>query len=235
VSSSGHVVLVPHLFGWSYADAPADERKTFEVALHAGSAPALLLALRGEGVGDLRQLALTLAPPALAGLMLEQLVEERLGGPWSVALAQILGGVALLAADRSAERRSTASAADHLAVGFAQALALAPGLSRSGAALTAARWRGLSREEAALLAIRAAIPVTVAAGFLKGGRIAREGIGPDLRAPLAAGATAAFASALAALPLARRTRWAGIAAYRIALGLGALSRAAAERRKMRRR
>lgn len=235
MSSSGHLVLVPHLLRWNYSDVPAGERKTFEVALHAGSAPALLLALRGEPVGDLRLLALTLGPPALAGLLLEHVVEERLGGARSVALAQVIGGATLLAADRTAERRSTPTAADHLAVGVAQALALVPGLSRSGAALTAARWRGLSREAGALLALRAALPVTVAAGFLKGARIAREGIAAELRAPLAAGASAALASALAALPLARRTHWAGLAAYRIALGLGALGRGAAERRKKRRR
>jgi undecaprenyl-diphosphatase len=223
VSSSGHVALLPHLLGWGYGELPADVRKTFEVALHAGSAPAVVVALRGEPIFDLR-LALTLAPPALAGLALERFVEERLGGPRSVAVAQVLAGAALLAADRVPERRSKPSAADHVAVGVAQALALVPGVSRSGAALTAARSRGLTRAAAASLALRAALPVTAGAGVLKGVRIVREGVAGDLRGPLAAGAVAALASALAALPLARNTRWTPVAAYRIALGLGTLWR-----------
>jgi undecaprenyl-diphosphatase len=222
VSSSGHVVLLPNLLGWRYAELPADARKTVEVALHAGSAPALVLALPDRRVGDLRLLALTLAPAALAGLLLERFVEERLGGPQPVAVAQVVAGAALLAADRAPERRSTASAADHLAVGAAQALALAPGVSRYGAALTVARWRGLSRGAAAGLALRAAIPVTAGAGLLKGARIARGDLPPDLRGPLAAGMAAAFVSALAALPLARRAPVGALAAYRIALGAGAL-------------
>jgi undecaprenyl-diphosphatase len=224
VSSSGHVALVPRLLGWRYAELPADVRKTFEVALHVGSAPALLVALRREPAADPRLLALTLAPAALAGLLLERLVEERLGGPRSVAVAQALAGAALLAADRVPERRAAPTAADHLAVGAAQALALVPGVSRSGAALTAARRRGLSREAAASLALRAAIPVTAGAGLLKGARLVRQGVAPGLRGPLATGALAAFASSLAALPLARRTRWGPVAGYRIALGLGTLWR-----------
>ena len=222
MSSSGHVVLLPHLLGWDYVELPADVRKTVEVALHAGSAPALVLALRGQRLGDLRLLALTFAPPAVAGLLLESFIEERLGSPRSVAVAQALAGAALLVADRAPERRTTASAMDHLAVGAAQALALAPGVSRSGAALTVARLRGLSREAAAGLALRAAIPVTAGAGLLKGVRIAERGAPPGLQGALAAGMAASFVSALAALPLARRTRWRGLAVYRIALGLGTL-------------
>lgn len=224
VSSSGHVALLPHLLGWRYPALPPHLRKTFEVALHAGSAPALLLAVRGQGGRDPHLLALTLAPPALAGLLLERAVEERLGGPRSVALAQIVAGAALLATDLAPERRSAPTAADHVAVGIAQAVALVPGVSRSGAALTAARARGLTREAAASLALRAALPVTAGAGVLKGARILRRGVPRELRAPLAAGAGAALATGLAAVPLARGTRWRGLAVYRIALGAVALWR-----------
>jgi undecaprenyl-diphosphatase len=180
------------------------------------------LALRGE-LGRAPHLqALTLLPAALAGLVLERPIERRLGGLRSVAVAQILGGAALIAADRRPQRRRAPGALDHLAVGVAQAAALAPGVSRSGAALTAARLRGLSRETAAALALRAALPVTVGAGLLKGVRAARDGIAPELRGPAAVGAGAALASALAALPLARSTRWRALGAYRITLGVTAL-------------
>jgi undecaprenyl-diphosphatase len=226
VSSSGHIALVPRLLGWDYDGLPADARKTFEVALHAGSAPAVALALRGTRRRDPHLLALTLLPPALAGALLERPIEQRLGGPRSVALAQIAAGAALLLADRRPELRDTPDAADHLAVGFAQAAALVPGVSRSGAALTVARWRGLTRGAAADLSLQAALPVTIGAGLLKGLRAALDGVPAELRRPAALGAAAACAAALAALPLARSTRWRELAAYRIGLGLFALGRLA---------
>jgi undecaprenyl-diphosphatase len=222
VSSSGHLALLPRLLGWDYPDLPADARKTFEVALHAGSAPALALALRGGIARDPHLQALTFLPPAVVGLAFERPIERHLGGVRSVAIAQIVAGAALLAADLRPERRTEPTALDHLAVGLAQAAALVPGVSRSGAALTAARLRGLSRPAAAALSLRAALPVTVGAGVLKGVRAAREGLPAELRAPAAVGAAAACASALAALPLARGTRWRGVALYRVVLGLGAL-------------
>ena len=213
---------MPRLLGWSYAELPPETRKTFEVALHGGSAPVLAIALRGELRRDLHLQALTLLPPAAAGLLFERPIERRLGGVRSVAVAQILAGVALFVADGRPQRRGEPDALDHLAVGLAQAAALVPGVSRSGAALTAARLRGLSRDAAASLALRAALSVTVGAGVLKGARAVREGVPSDLRAPAAAGAAAAFVSALAALPLARRSGWRAVAAYRVALGAGAL-------------
>ena len=235
MSSSGHLALVPRLLGWSHAELPPDVRKTFEVALHAGSAPALVLALRGVGLGDARLLALTLVPPALAGLAFEHPIERRLGGVRSVAGAQLVAGAALLVADAVGERRERArsgapGALDHLAVGLGQAAALMPGVSRAGAALTVARLRGLSREDSLRLSLRAALPVTVAAGALKGARVAGGGsrvvLAPALRGPLAAGTGAALVSALASLPLlslvARGGALRAIASYRIALGAAAL-------------
>lgn len=230
MSSSAHLALVPRLARMRYAALPPGERKAFEVALHAGTAPALALALRrrpAPKAGAL--LALSLAPPALAGLVLERPVEQRLGEPRSVALAQIVAGSALLWADRRPVRRARPDARDHLAVGLAQALALVPGVSRAGGALSAARLRGLSRPAATTLALQAALPVTLAAAALKGSRLAREGFARDLRGPAAAGAGAAFLSALASVPLARRLEarhsLAPLAAYRI--GLGALALRAA--------
>jgi undecaprenyl-diphosphatase len=196
------------------------------VALHAGSAPALALALRGEASCDLRLQALTFLPPAVIGFAFERPIEQRLGGVRSVAIAQLLGGAALIAADLRPERRDAPTALDALAVGLGQAAALVPGVSRSGAALTAARLRGLTRPAAASLALRAALPVTVGAGALKGVRAVREGVPAELRGPAAAGAAAACVSALAALPLARGTRWRPLGLYRIALGAVALARGA---------
>ncbi len=224
VSSSGHVALAGRLLGADYARLPPDVRKTFEVVLHAGSAPVLAMAAP-KGLGA-TGLALTLLPPAVVGLMLEKPIERRLGGPVSVGVAQIAAGAALLLADRRPAAREAATAGDQLAVGLAQAVALIPGVSRSGGALTAARLRGLSRPAALRLALAAALPVTLAATSLKGLRMAQRGGFP---APALAGATAALVSSAAALPLVglleRAPSWAPLAGYRIAVG--ALSLAAA--------
>jgi undecaprenyl-diphosphatase len=240
VSSSGHLALVPQLLGWAYPELPADARKTFEVALHAGSTPALLLAARGELRDDARLLALTVLPPAVAGLALERVVEERLGGACSVGVAQALAGAALVVADLRGGAGSCrpAAALDHLAVGLAQAVALVPGVSRSGAALTAARLRGLSRPAALRLSLRAAVPVTVAAGALKAARRAAGGGALAARSDqlprdaLTAGATAALLSSLWALPLLTLLERAkvlrAVACYRLVLGVAVLSR---ERRR----
>ena len=223
VSSSAHIALVPRVFGWRYASLDAARRKTFEVALHAGSAPALALAAAAGGTRPRPAwLALTVLPPAIAGLLLERPIERRLGGPRSVALAQVAAGAALWAADRRPDHRTSPDAADHLAVGIAQALSLAPGVSRAGAALTAGRVRGLARPAAAALALQAALPVTVAATALKAYRLARAGGPGDALPAMAAGAGASLAAGLAARGLFQRLASDGsytpLAAYRIAFG-----------------
>ena len=214
--------LVPRVLNWDYAGLAPDVRKTFEVALHAGSAPAVFVALRRHGLGQLRHLALTLVPPALVGALFEDAVERRLGNVASVCTAQVAAGVALLLADTAPERRDSPDAVDHVAVGLAQVAALAPGVSRSGAVLTAARCRGLSRSASMVLSLRAAVPVTLAAGALKAFRVARKPLAPELRAPLAVGWAAALISALASLPLLplleRPAPLRALAGYRIVLG-----------------
>jgi len=95
---------VPQLLGWPAARLAPEVRKSLEVALHAGSAAALVLVLRREsrprGAGELVLALASAAPAALAALVLERPIERRLGTERTVALAQLGGGVALLAADR---------------------------------------------------------------------------------------------------------------------------------------
>jgi undecaprenyl-diphosphatase len=223
VSSSGHLTLVPHLLGLRYTRLPADVRKAVEVALHVGSAPVVAIAAARQPRPTVRHTLLALGPPALAGLVLERVIESRLGTPRSVAAAQVLAGAALLVADLRGARRETPDDMDHLFVGLAQAAALVPGVSRAGAAVTAGRARGLSRRAATALALGTALPVTAGAGVLKGARLLRGDLPREHRAALAAGAGAALATGLAALPFARRSQpLRAIAAYRIALGALAL-------------
>jgi undecaprenyl-diphosphatase len=232
VSSSGHLVLVPSLLGWPYGRLDADVRKTFEVALHAGAGLALAWLLREDAKAALRDplgTALLAGPAAAIGFALEPVIEQRLSDPGVAAVAQIASGCALAAADanpRGARHLLEGSGLDRFLIGVAQAAALVPGVSRNGATLTAARALGFSRHDAARLSWRAGLPLIAGATALKLVRVAQRGIDPDLRAPFAAGAAAAFASTLAARPLLRLAErpYAPIAAYRLALGALALRR-----------
>lgn len=202
MSSSGHLVLL------------GSDDKAFEVALHAGTAAALLVALPPPRPTPLT--ALTLAPAAAAGLALQGPIERRLGRR-SVALGQVAGGLGLLLADRGAERRheSDATARDALLIGLAQACALVPGVSRNGATVTAARLLGFRREDASRMSRDAALPVIVGATALKLRDLPRD------PARLAGMATA-FISSLAAARLVPRIdrlrTYAPFGLYRIALG-----------------
>jgi undecaprenyl-diphosphatase len=230
VSSSGHLVLVPALLGWPYSRLDADVRKAFEVALHAGAGLALAWLLRDDAraaLCDPAGTALLAGPAAAIGFGLEPLIEEHLSDPDVAAVAQIVSGCALAAADvpRQGGVRPL-QAGDKLAIGLAQAAALVPGVSRNGATITAARSLGFSRSESARLSWRAGLPIIAGATALKVARLAQRGLDRDLRAPFAAGAVAAFGSTLAAAPLLRLAtrRYAPLAAYRVALGAVALRR-----------
>jgi undecaprenyl-diphosphatase len=194
VSSSGHIGALPWLLGWDVAGWDGERRKELEVALHAGTALALLLVARP---GRLRPalLAAAVLPPALAGLALERRIEQRLGTPATLAAGLLAGGLALVLADRAPVTRvaEQASARDGAWLGLAQAAALAPGVSRSGATLAAARCLGFSRPDASRLSWEVALPVLLGASGLKAWRL-RGSRGSE---PAYVGAAAAFASTLA--------------------------------------
>jgi undecaprenyl-diphosphatase len=238
VSSSGHLSLVPALFGWDLDRMDPELRKSFEVALHAGTAAALAIALRDEVASVLRTLdgrralgiAQGLAPAAVVALLFERPIERRLGSPRSVAVAQVLAGLVLAAADRSREERDQADAGplEHLLIGCGQAAALVPGVSRNGATLTAARLLRFERRAASVLSRHAALPVIAGATGLKTVRLARRGLPRELRATFAAGAAAAFVSTLASRRLTgvmdNARSYLPFAAYRVGLGALALGR-----------
>jgi undecaprenyl-diphosphatase len=198
VSSSGHVAALPWLLGWEVAGWDGARRKELEVALHAGTAAALLGLLRPARVRPRLLIAAGL-PPALAGLALERRIEERLGTPAPLAAGLLAGAAALVLADRARATRADEQAdwRDGVALGLAQAAALIPGVSRSGATLAAARARGFGRADASRLSWEVALPVLAGASGLKGWRVATSTRGPRMRPP-AIGAGAALASTLAA-------------------------------------
>jgi undecaprenyl-diphosphatase len=207
ISSSAHVGLALDRLGVEGA-----ERKEFEVALHAGSALALITRpSRRWGF-----LIAATAPAAVAGLAFERVIEERLGTPRSIALGLVLGSVAMVLADRTPPRRSESSWVDGAWLGAAQAAALIPGVSRSGATRAAARFRGFDREAAAELSREVALPVLAGATALKGARLIARRPGRDTVARLALGASAAALSTAATLRVHESALkpW---AAYRVAL------------------
>ncbi|HET6997732.1 MAG TPA: undecaprenyl-diphosphate phosphatase [Solirubrobacterales bacterium] len=231
VSSSAHIVLVPWLAGWDWEAIDPELRKSFEVALHTGAAAALLIGQRRAILEEMRGfdarrallLALSTLPAAIVGYTLERPIERHLGGPRATAYGLLAGAAAMLLADTRPQQRGRgdATAADGLALGVAQAAALAPGVSRNGVTLAAARWRRFSRDQANLLSRTIALPIIVGATTLKGTRLARRRTTPELRRSLALGVAASFASTLASqrlIGLVERDRalW-PYAAYRAGL------------------
>jgi undecaprenyl-diphosphatase len=238
ISSSGHVTAIPWLLGWDYETLDHELRKSFEVALHAGTAAALLITLRQEvdeavrGLDRRRVLlvALSFAPPAIVGYTLERQIERRLGTPPTVAGGLLAGAVVMAIADRAPQVRGheDAGPSDGVWLGLAQACALIPGVSRNGATLAAARLRGFTRTDANRLSRHAALPVIAGATLLKGARLARRGLEPGTGTTFAAGATASFASTLASTWLIRQVErdrsLLPYAAYRMALAAAIILR-----------
>jgi undecaprenyl-diphosphatase len=239
VSSSAHTTLLPWLAGSRYARLDGATRKSFELALHAGTAAALLLlvarvdgsvALALDGRTRLRLAAVASAPAAVTGLALRRHIERRLTGPRAAALGLLAGSVAMLYADIDgpAEGRQLkdVSDLDALALGVAQAAALAPGVSRSGATLAAARLRGFGRADSAVLSFVAGLPLLVGAGGFEALALLRT---RSLSAAAVTGGIGSFASTLLSARVMRRSTsetlpLAPFAVYRAVLALLVLRR-----------
>jgi len=225
------MTVVPWLLHWNYERLDDELRKSFEVALHAGTAAALLITLRAEVADTMRGMdierlgliALSSAPAALAGYGLERPI-ERLGTPSTVAAGLIAGAVGMALADRRPQSRDREDVnwRDALVLGVAQACALVPGVSRNGATLAAARARRFTRQDANRLSRHMALPVIAGASLLTGLRLRKRGLAPGAAVPFASGAAAAFASTLGSTWLIgqveRDRSLLPYAAYRIVLG-----------------
>ena len=237
ISSHAHLILVPWLFGWP------DPGLTFDVALHLGTLAALLLyfhrdwiylgmsslrLLKGETKDPDARLALYIIlatiPGGIAGFLFERAADE-LGTPTVIATTLI--GVALLmrAAELGGMRKKdleTMTMSDALTVGFAQALAIIPGVSRSGVTITAGLFRGMTRKAAAQYSFLLSAPIVGGAVVKKLMDIAIEGLPPDQGLPFAVGIiVSAFFGfiSIAALMRYLQTRNTFIFIhYRIALG-----------------
>jgi undecaprenyl-diphosphatase len=147
VSSSAHLTLIPWLAGWGWDDLDAEARKSFEVAVHAGAAAALLIGQRRRIADELRAfdkrralvVGLSFVPPAIVGYRFERAIEGRLGGPRATAAGLLAGSAAMVLADRRPQRRGPGDA------GAVDGLALRPPLWSPGYRETARRCRPRER------------------------------------------------------------------------------------------
>lgn len=185
VSSSAHLIIVPWILGWD------DGGLTFDVALHLGTLVAVLLyffkdwvQIIGQGIGlrighDLaleqnRNLLWLLVagtiPGGVIGFLFEKQAETSLRSPYVIATAAIIIGLVMWLADSSGRRQNDIghiSMMDALFVGAGQALAIIPGVSRSGITISAGLWRNLDRETAARFSFLLSTPIIAGAGLKK--------------------------------------------------------------------
>jgi undecaprenyl-diphosphatase len=213
ISSSGHLILVPYLFGW---DDTFIRSLAFSVALHAGTLAALLVYFRDDwlrlipaGLAVLRDrsfqddrdrrlawlLVVSTIPAAVVGVLFNDPIENAIRQAGLVAIMLVIGGVILWTADHWGSRNTDI---DHLSVraafglGAAQALALIPGVSRSGISISAGLFAGLDRGDAARFSFLMATPITVLAVAYEGVKLVRGDVASVEVAPLVVGVVTSF-------------------------------------------
>jgi undecaprenyl-diphosphatase len=248
VSSSGHLVVVPFLLGWH---DPFITSLAFSVMLHMGTLVALLVYFQADwrrlvpaglatirdrsfrGLPDRRLAWLLVAatvPAAIVGFLLQDLIETRFREVGLVALTLVVGAVILWLADRWGRRDRTIEDVTFplaFGIGLAQALALVPGISRSGISISAARLAGLDRPAAARFSFLMATPVTLGAGLFEIRKVVagESGVAVEV-APLVIGTVASLVAGLVAIHFMLRylrTRSLSIFVwYRVALAAAVL-------------
>ena len=244
ISSSGHLILVPWLFDWTYLELNDEFNQTFDVALHVGTLVAVVAyfwadvkQLIAAWLGSVRRrrietpeeriawfVAVATVPAAAVGALGESFIAEHLGEPWQIAIFLAVFGVLLWIADRTPARRqmSDLGLGTAVAVGFAQSLALMPGVSRSGITITVARFLGLDRDSAARFSFLLLIPIVFGASLWEGiNEVVLGDLPPGSTGPFVVGMIASAASGLLAiwalLGYVRRHDYTIFVVYRLAL------------------
>jgi undecaprenyl-diphosphatase len=245
ISSSGHLILVPWLGDWEYLKEDDLFNQTFDVSLHLGTLIAVvayfrhdlaqLLAAFGRTLRTRRIetgeeriawfVAVATVPAALVGVLGEEVIAERLGEPWQIALLLPFFGGVLWVADRRPQERemSDLGLREAVAVGLAQCLSLLPGVSRSGVTITAGRFLKLDRDSAARFSFLLLVPITGGAVIYKGVTDVLLGdLPPGMWGPFVVGSLASLASGLIAisalLGYVRRHDYTVFVVYRIIAG-----------------
>ncbi len=249
ISSSGHLILVPWLFDWEFLLEHPDLNKTFDVALHFGTFIALVIYFWRE-IGILlaawvRTLAtrrleepegrlawlilLSIVPAAIVGLLFEDAIVNILGAPWLIATLLIAFGVVMWIVDRWSRKVSETDDLrwrGALLIGVSQALALSPGVSRSGITMVVGMLIGLKRAAAARFSFLMSIPIIGGAALYSGIGVVQDGLPSGMVAPFLVGMASAALSGFAAiwflLAFLRRHTFVPFVLYRFAIGGGAL-------------
>ena len=228
VSSSAHLTLLPWWLGWE------DPGLAFDVALHLGTLAALLIYYREEwlriiralftGDRDGRRLFVLLVvasvPGAILGVLFEKQAETVFRSPLLIGGALATLGVVLWVCDiRAPQERGIGqiTVADAILIGVAQAFALVPGVSRSGATITVGRLLKLNRQDAANFSFLMSAPIIAGAGLLKAPELIRSGLTPGLGAGFAASAIFGLMAIALLLNYVRTRTYEVFAWYRLAL------------------
>jgi undecaprenyl-diphosphatase len=248
ISSSGHLIIVPWLQDYTFLTENEAFNKTFDVALHAGTLLAAIAFFRLEVwrlivsfIATVRKraietseerlavaIAIGTVPAVIAGGLASDFIDEHLGEPWMIAVQLIIFGYLLGLADRRPQERPLEGATrrDGVWIGIAQVLALAPGTSRSGITITAARFLGLDRDAAARFSFLLLIPIVAGATLFKGISAVHEGLPSGVAGPMAVGVLASAISGYFAivwlLRLVRTTSYRPFVFYRYAAGVAIL-------------
>jgi undecaprenyl-diphosphatase len=248
ISSSGHLIIVPWLQEYTFLTENEQFNKTFDVALHGGTLIAAIAffrvevwrlivgfvtAVRNRSIATSEQrlavaIAIGTVPAVIAGGLASDFIDEHLGEPWMIAVQLIFFAALLDWADRKPQRRplERSQIRDGAWIGIAQVLALAPGTSRSGITITAARFLGLDRDAAARFSFLLLIPIVAGATLFKGVSAVNEGLPSGVAGPMVVGTLAAAISGYAAivflLRLVRTTSYRPFVLYRYAAGIAIL-------------
>lgn len=251
ISSSGHLALVPWLFGWDDFEGNDSLAKAFDVALHIGTLAGavayfradlgrylreglrlLVPANRGTATTDGRiawLLVVSAVPAAITGAALDSTIEELDDVYGLIGVMLIVGGVLLLVADRLGGMRSGDEfrLRDALLMGLGQAAALQPGVSRSGVTITVARALKFDRVAAARLSFLMSLPIIAGAGVYKLVDVMGEGGVPsDFVAAFAVGmATAAitgYAAVWGTIRYVQTRTFTPFVLYRFVVGLAVI-------------
>jgi undecaprenyl-diphosphatase len=221
ISSSGHLILVPWLQDYTFLENHEAFNKTFDVALHAGTLIAAISYFRHEVitftaafVRSLRRRAIETAderiawaiaigtvPAVLAGGIGASFIEDHLGEPWMIGIQLIVFGALLGWADRLPQAREFEDVGirDGWWIGVAQVLALAPGTSRSGITITAARYLGFDRDTAARVSFLLLIPAVAGATVYSAYKAIHDGLPDDVAGPIIVGTIASAISGYIAI------------------------------------
>jgi undecaprenyl-diphosphatase len=222
ISSSGHLILVPWAAEWTYLEQNDRFNQTFDVALHLGTLVAVgayfwsdIVRLVRAWLGSVGRRRIESAdekiawfvlvatiPAGVVGLAGGDLIADHLGEPWQILILLAGGALLLLWADRTAPTRAMEDLGlrHGVVMGLAQALALAPGVSRSGITITAGRFMGLDRDSAARYSFLLLVPTVLGAVLLEGTQNVVFGDLPDgWTGPFLVGTLAALGSGLLAI------------------------------------